>query len=213
MSFVLPDRLEDYVSAHTSPEDPVLSALARETHLKALLPRMLSGHVQGRLLSFLSQMIAPMRALEIGTYTGYSAICLARGLAPGGRLWSIDLNEELTDMAHTHLEKAGLSDQVELLLGDALAVIPDLEGPFDLVFLDADKKSYEKYYEAVLPKLRPGGWILADNVLWSGRVLEAEQDSETAAIHAFNTMIQDDERVENLMLSVRDGLTIARKIG
>ncbi len=210
MEFIDP-RIQHYCEAHTSPESPVLQALNRATHAKVLMPRMLSGHLQGRLLAMYSQMVQPRRILEIGTYTGYSAICLAEGLQEGGKLITIDKNEELEEMMREAWEGAGLSDRIELHLGDAMAIIPELEGPFDLVFIDADKKNYLKYYHMVLPKMRPGGFIMADNVLWSGKIADNEaHDADTLALREFNDYLMQDARVETLLLPVRDGIMMAR---
>ncbi len=209
----LPEDIVDYAEAHSADESVVLKELNRETNAHVLMPRMLSGHLQGRILSMFSHMVKPLVILEIGTYTGYSAICLAEGLAPGGILHTIDINEELADMAKEYVEKAGFQEKIRIHTGDAIQLIPGLPGPFDLVFIDADKENYSRYYEMVLPILQPGGYILADNVLWSGRVLEPEAgwDEETRAIHAFNNRVQRDPRVENVLIPVRDGLMVIRK--
>ncbi len=210
-----PDKkVNHYCEDHTTAESSVLSDLNRKTHLKVLMPNMLSGHLQGRLLAMLSSMIRPERVLEIGTYTGYSAICFAEGLKEGGKITTIDINEELEDIVYTYLEKAGVSDRVDFIIGNALELIPGMEGEFDLVFIDADKENYLKYYELVLPKLKPGGFIIADNVLWSGKVLDGakHQDAETSALIEFNETIHNDPRVANILLPVRDGLMLLRKI-
>lgn len=214
MSFVRVD-IENYTSLHSSPESEVLKKLNRETHAKVLRPRMLSGHMQGKLLEMLSCMFQPSRILEIGTYTGYSAICLAKGLKYGGRLHTIDHNPELEDFTREFFKEAGLENSIEYHIGEALEVLPGLKGPFDLAFIDADKENYLRYYELVMERLRPGGVILADNVLWSGKVLSkqlAANDPEAHALIEFNNFVQQDERVENLMLPFRDGLTIIRKL-
>ncbi|MGV3640204.1 MAG: O-methyltransferase [Adhaeribacter sp.] len=213
MDFLSPE-LQRYITEHTSPESPLLSQLNRETHSKVMKPRMLSGQVQGRFLTMIAQMIKPQQILEIGTYTGYSAICLAEGLAPGGLLHTIDVNEELEDMVRGYLDKAGLHDKVRYYIGPALEVIPTLDYSFDLVFIDADKINNARYYEMVLGKLNPGGFILVDNVLWSGKVTGQsgkKTDPDTQSILDFNALIQADERVENLLLPLRDGLMMIRK--
>src|SRR5688572_5643721 len=183
-----------YSEAHTSPESSVLKELNRETNAKVLMPRMLSGHLQGRLLSMFSRMVQPRRILEIGTYTGYSAICLCEGLVSGGMLHTIDINEELRSMAVSYFKKAGLGEKIKLHTGNAMKIIRALNEKWDLVFIDADKKNYAGYYDMVLPDMRAGGFILADNVLWSGKVLEQteEMDSDTKAIAEFNQKVQED---------------------
>ncbi len=214
MEFLDP-ALDDYVGAHTSPEPEHLNALNRETHLKVLQYRMLSGHLQGRVLSMLSHMIKPRLILEVGTYTGYSAICMAEGLQQGGHLHTIDSNEELEPIVHKYVALTGNESRITMHIGAALEVIPTLQGPFDLVFIDADKTNYLHYYETVFDKVPIGGYFIADNVLWSGKVLdEAEmaKDPDTAALVAFNKHILDDPRVENVLFPIRDGLMIARKI-
>jgi caffeoyl-CoA O-methyltransferase len=206
--------LSQYVEEHTSPETPVLQELNRDTHAHVLRPRMLSGHLQGRLLSLFSHMMQPRYVLEIGTYTGYSALCLAEGLQDGGKVYTIDINEELEERVRQYFEKAGATRQIEYRIGNALDIIPTLDVTFDLVFIDADKINYQRYYDMVLDKVRPGGIIIADNVLWSGKVVAdtiKKGDAETHAILAFNAAVQQDERVENILLPVRDGLMIARK--
>lgn len=206
-------ELTDYVKAHSSEETELLKELDRTTHLGALRPRMLSGHEQGMLLYLLVRMLQPRHVLELGTYTGYSAISMARGLQKGAQLISIDRNDELLPLAQKFVEKAGLQDKIQLLSGDAKQIIPTLEVSFDLVFIDAHKSEYIAYYDLIFEKLRSGGFILADNVLWSGKVVEtqAKADEQTQGIMAFNTYIQQDERVENLILPLRDGLSIIRK--
>ncbi len=213
MDFIPPD-LTQYAEAHTSPEPEVLHQLNRETHAKVLSPRMLSGHLQGRLLALLSHLLKPLRVLEIGTYTGYSALCLAEGLAEGGKVITLDVNEELERMVRSYVEKAGLTDRIDFRIGRAADLIPQLDETFDLVFIDADKASYGLYYDLVFDKVRPGGLIVADNVLWSGKVVQPEavkKDKELRAILAFNARIQQDDRVENILLPVRDGLMVVRK--
>ncbi|WP_448530338.1 O-methyltransferase [Raineya sp.] len=210
---LLADFIQKYAEIHTSPENDVLKELNRQTHLKVLMPRMLSGHLQGRFLAMISQMLAPNRILEIGTYTGYSALCLAEGLQENGKLITIDKNEELEDFAKNFFAKAGFEKKIEMLIGNALEIIPTLQETWDLVFIDADKLNYAKYYEMVLPQVRKGGWIIADNVLWSGKVADTQfTDKDTEALRAFNSLVQNDTRVENLLLPLRDGLMIARKL-
>lgn len=214
MNLIHPD-IEKYAQQHTSSESDVLKRLNRETHAKILRPRMLSGHMQGKLLEMISCMLQPERIVEIGTYTGYSAICLARGLKPGGKLHTIDHNPELEDFTRSFFEEAGLSEIIEYHIGEASDILPGLQGPFDLTFIDADKENYLKYYEDCLSKLRVGGIILADNVLWSGKVLSetaAKGDFEAEALMEFNKFVQGDPRVENLLLPFRDGLAVIRKL-
>jgi len=211
----LPEDIEQYVIAHSEPEPEHLYDLNRKTHLKVLQPRMLSGHVQGRVLSMLSHMIRPKRVLEIGTYTGYSAMCFAEGLADGGEIHTIDINEELEEIIRTHLEIAGLTDKIHLHFGDATEIIEKMEGSFDLVFIDADKTNYSRYYDLIIDRIPSGGYILADNVLWSGKVIdekEVEKDADTKAIVAFNQKVQNDDRVQNVLFPVRDGIMVIRKI-
>ena len=209
----LPADLAAYADAHTEPESDGLRRLNRDTHAHVLHPRMLSGHGQGRLLAMLSHMIRPRRILEIGTYTGYSALCLAEGLAPDGLLITIDKNEELESMARQYWAESPYEAQIDLRLGDATVIIPTLNEVFDLVFIDADKVNYSRYYDLVFDQVRPGGFILADNVLWSGKVVEPVKpnDDATLAVLAYNKKIHDDPRVENVLLPVRDGIMIARK--
>jgi predicted O-methyltransferase YrrM len=205
--------IEKYILEHIGSEDPVLQELDRETHLKVPGARMLSGHLQGQLLMFLSKMIQPERILEIGTFTGYSAICLAKGLTETGKLISIELDDELEDLAQKYFNKAGLQKNIIQLIGPALEIIPSLSETFDLVFLDADKREYVEYYNLVFEKVRSGGYIIADNTLWSGKVLNQPSpgDAQTLGIIAFNEMIKNDSRVEKVILPLRDGITIIRK--
>ncbi|MBW7936473.1 MAG: O-methyltransferase [Flavobacteriales bacterium] len=211
MDFISPE-IEDYALQHSSPESDVLQSLNRETHARVLYARMLSGHLQGKFLEMISSMLSPKRILEIGTYTGYSAINLAKGLCPDGILHTIDVNDELEGIIRKSFTKAGLSESIHLHLGNALDIIPQLKEIWDLVFIDADKENYRRYYELIFERVRPGGIIIADNVLWSGKVLdEAYQDAETRAIRAFNQFVMQDNRVENLLLPIRDGLMIIRK--
>jgi len=209
----LDDKIEAYVSGHSSPESELLHQLNRETHLKVLQPRMLSGHLQGRVLSMFSQMIQPKRILEIGTYTGYSALCMAEGLAQSGELHSIDINEELTDFVQKYVDEAGHQDKIKLHVGNALEIIPLLKEDWDVVFIDADKNNYINYYNLLIDKLKSGSYIIADNVLWSGKVIEDynQQDEDTKTLIDFNKMIQEDERVENVLFPIRDGLMVVRK--
>lgn len=207
----LPESIDQYVHNHTSPESEVLAQLNRETYAKVLVPRMLSGHLQGRVLSLLSKLHRPKRVLEIGTYTGYSALCLAEGLAPDGELHTLDINEELEDFARQWFERGGVSGQIHQHIGKALDIIPTLDGPWDLVFIDADKENYVNYYDMVMPLMSKGGLILCDNVLWSGKVVdESATDEETEILRQLNAKIQDDPRVENVLLPIRDGLMAAR---
>lgn len=207
----LPKVLADYVDSFVQDEPEVLQQLNRETHAKVLMPRMLSGHVQGRVLSLISKLMRPINILEIGTYTGYSAICLAEGLQPGGKLYTIDINEELEEMVRRYFDKAQIADRVDYRIGHALDIIPQLEATFDLVFIDADKVNYANYYDLVIDKVNPGGCILADNVLWSGKVVDEKRDKDTEALHQYNLKIKNDPRVEHLLLPIRDGIMIARK--
>ncbi len=206
-------KLIKYAEEHTSKERGVLHHLNRETHLKVLMPRMLSGSVQGKLLEMISCMIRPKQILEIGTYTGYSAICLAKGLPAEGVIHTIEKNPELEDIATKYFKEAGIEHQVCYYQGKALDIIPQIDEVFDLVFLDADKHNYLNYYRLIFDKLRPGGYILADNVFWSGKVLNQPdpRDKEAIGIIKFNDFIQQDERVENVMLPLRDGLSLIRK--
>ena len=212
MEFI-PEDIHKYVEEHSGKESELLAKLDRETHQKVLMPRMLSGHLQGRVLSMISYMLRPKRILEIGTYTGYSAICLAEGLAEDGKLITLDKNEEIEEMVRDYFEEAGLSDKIDYRIGDAMSLIPDIEGPFDLVFIDADKKNYLNYFNLVFEKVRIGGFIVADNVLWSGKVVQTEKkiDSDTQAILDFNRSMEEDDRVENVLLPIRDGLMVVRR--
>ena len=205
------NALTDYAESFTSDESGVLRELREHCYAHYQDSSMLSGFYQGRLLSMFSKMIRPSYVQEIGTYLGYSAICLAEGLAPGGIVYSIDNNEETNAVAQSFIDKAGLSDKIYLRLGEGIFILPHLSGPFDLVFIDADKPNYSNYYNLIFDKVRPGGFIIADNVLWSGKVLEEEKDENTQALHDFNKMVQADERVSNLLLPVRDGLMVVCK--
>lgn len=208
----LSDALEKYIQATSATEDPVLQDLTRETHLKVQMPQMLSGHLQGLFLEFICGMIQPKRILEIGTFTGYSAICMAKGLCEDGLLYTLDINEELESMARRYFEKAGLGKKIITQYGDARKIIPGLHDTFDIVFIDADKQNYCTYYELVFDKVRKGGYIIADNVLWSGKVAEEKKDKDTTAIDAYNQLVKGDKRVKNFILPLRDGLNIAQKL-
>lgn len=212
MEFIAKE-IEDYALAHSQPESEILKKINRDTHAHVLMPRMLSGHMQGNLLSMFSKMIQPKQILEIGTYTGYSGICLTQGLQEGGKLHTIDINEELELMVRSFIKDAGLSNKINYYIGNALNIIPTIKETFDLIFIDADKKNYSAYYDLVFDKVRSGGYIIADNVLWSGKVLEAAEkmDKETQNINDFNKKIHADVRVEHMLLPVRDGLMVIRK--
>ncbi|MBQ3355160.1 MAG: O-methyltransferase [Bacteroidales bacterium] len=205
--------IEEYLEQHATPMDEVLHELYRETHLHAMNPRMASGPVQGRFLQLLCQLIQPKKVLEIGTFTGFATICMARGMGSDGLLTTIEANEEYEGVIRKYLAKAAVADRVRLIIGDAKEVIPTLEGGFDMVFIDADKISYPSYYDLVIEKLNPGGVILADNVLWEGKVLNVgTKERDTKAIQAFNDKVQNDPRVENVLLPLRDGLMMIRKL-
>lgn len=210
----LDKKIEDYALLFTSPEDEIMNELNRETHLKKLQPRMLSGHLQGSFLKMISKMIRPKNILEIGTFTGYSALALASGLQENGKLTSLEFNEEHEAIARKYFKKAGLSNKIELIIGNALEIIPTLDHSWDLVFIDADKNNYSRYYDMVIDSIPSGGWIIADNVLWSGKVLidDKNLDEDTLAIKAFNKKINEDDRVENMIIPFRDGLLLIRKI-
>ena len=206
--------ISEYIEQHSSPESKVLQQITRSTHLEVINPRMLSGHVQGRVLSLLSQMIQPENILELGTFTGYSALCLAEGLAEGGRLITIEHNDEMEDSIRRNLALSPLGDKIELVIGDAKEWLAQQEkgAGFDLVFIDADKKEYSDYLDLVLPLMRDGGWILADNTLWDGHIVEEayDKDRQTVALRAFNDKVASDERLAKVILPLRDGLTIIR---
>lgn len=206
-------ELDDYVCAHTEKEPELLYELNRRTHLEVLQPRMLSGQFQGRVLSMLSHMIRPKNILEIGTYTGYSALCLAEGLQDGGKIVTLDKNEELEDLVMEFFDRAGLSQTIDFRVGNAMEIVPTLKEEFDLVFIDADKRNYGNYYDMVIERMPSGGYILLDNVLWSGKVIEDvdPNDIDTVELIALNKRLQDDDRVQNVLLPIRDGLTILRK--
>ena len=213
--------LNEYIEQHSSPENKILKQITRSTYLEVINPRMLSGHVQGRVLSMLSQMIQPKRILELGTFTGYSALCLAEGLTKDGRLMTIEHNDEMEDSIRRNLSLSPLGEKIELVIGDAKEVLRRLgdettgEEAFDLVFIDADKKEYCEYLELVLPLMRQGGWILADNTLWDGHIIDPayDKDRQTMALRAFNDQVAQDERLEKVILPLRDGLTIIKVKG
>jgi caffeoyl-CoA O-methyltransferase len=205
-------ELEDYIEHHSEKEPQHLAALNKETYQKILLPRMLSGHFQGRVLSMLSKLIRPVNILEIGTYTGYSALCLCEGMQENGQLHTIDIKEELIDFQRKHFDKSPWGNQIVQHLGEAIDIIPGLDLKFDLVFIDADKENYINYFEMIVPKMNKGGIILSDNVLWSGKVLEPLQknDLSTKILLEYNQLLKNDPRVETVLLPIRDGLTVSR---
>ena len=205
-------HLEDYIEQHSEKEPALLAALNKETYQKILLPRMLSGHFQGRVLSMLSKLIRPLNILEIGTYTGYSALCLCEGMQENGQLHTIDIKEELVDFQRKHFDKSPWGNQIVQHLGEAVAIIPTLDIKFDLVFIDADKENYLNYFELILPKMNKGGIILSDNVLWSGKVLEPlhPNDLSTKVLMEYNQLLATDARIETVLLPIRDGLTVSR---
>jgi len=212
MEFIA-EELDNYVCAHTTEESELLKKINRETHLEVLQPRMLSGHFQGRVLSLFSKMIQPDCILEIGTYTGYSALCLAEGLNKNGKLITIDVNEELESRVRNYFQSSDFNEQIDYRIGDAMKIIPELKEQFDIVFIDADKLNYINYYNLVFSKVKIGGYIIADNVLWSGKVTdESKNDKETELLREYNLLNHEDERIENLLFPIRDGLMIARKI-
>lgn len=206
------EELEQYIADHTSAQGSLLDELEKETWRKVLVPRMISGHVQGRALAMFSKMISPQRILEIGAYTGFSALCLAEGLEEDGVLHTIEVNEELCEMQDRFWELSGKGHQIHRYLGEALQILPQLEEPYDLIFIDADKDNYLSYYEMSINLLRPGGFILVDNVLWSGKVIDenAQNDKDTIKMQDLNARIQGDDRVENLLLGIRDGIMMVR---
>lgn len=211
----LSEDLDTYVVNHSEDEPELLQQLTRETYQKILQPRMLSGHYQGRVLSMISKLVNPKNILEIGTYTGYSALCLAEGMQKTGELHTIDINEELVDFQRKYFDKSDFGKQIHQHLGNALEIIPTLDKTFDLVFIDADKDNYSAYFELIIERLNPGGIILSDNVLWSGKVLDTsfkKDDSSTPALIAYNKLLKDDPRVETVLLPIRDGLTISRRV-
>lgn len=211
MNFI-DEKIEDYALKHSTVQSQLLSDLERETNTSVLQPRMISGHLQGRVLSFLSKMQAPKTILEIGTYTGFSALCLAEGLQNNGELITIDVNEELAPFSQNYFDKSAYKNNIQAVLGNAMDVVPKLDKNFDLVFIDADKNNYLNYFKMVLEQCNKGALIICDNVLWSGKVLEqaAEKDEDTKTLQALNQFISNDSRVENLLLPIRDGLMLAR---
>lgn len=210
----LPEEIEKFVEKYTEKESPVLAELNHETWEKVLIPRMLSGHIQGRILSMFSHMIQPKTILEIGTYTGYSALCLSEGLKQDGKLISIDINEELEPMVRKYIAKAGKEEQIDYRLGNALDIIPTLNETFDLVFIDADKTNYSNYFDLVIDKVAHNGYIIADNVLWSGKVTQPYEtlDADTKALIEYCEKVENDNRVQNVLFPVRDGLMVCRKL-
>ncbi len=207
---ILDEKLLEYIENLTSPQPELLAALERETYQKTVLPQMISGHYQGRLLSLLSRLKQPQKILEIGTFTGYATLCLAEGLAPGGQIITIDKNDEFLSIQNKYFDKSPYRDHIRQITGNARKVIPGLDEQFDLVFLDADKRYYPQYFEMLLPKINKGGLLLADNTLWYGKVVDEQaKDAETLAIKQFNEMLASDDRVEAIILPVRDGLTMA----
>ena len=210
MNFIS-DQLQQYIDDHSMEESDLLKALDRETHQKVLQPRMLSGSYQGRLLALLAKMIGPKKVLEVGTYTGYATLCMAEGLTTGGSIDTIDHNEELADMQRRYFDQSPYGSQIVQHLGEAKDILKTLAGPYDLVFLDADKENYPHYFDLIIDKLETGGILLSDNVLWSGKVLEKATDEATSALQEYNLKINTDVRVETVVLPIRDGLTITRK--
>ena len=205
-------ELEQYIEDYSTPEDPILEELYRQTHIRFLNPNMVSGHIQGKFLEFISLMVRPRNILEIGTFTGYSAICLSRGLQPDGKLVTIEINDELTTFAHSFFKKAGVDSKITQLTGKAQEIIPSLKLMFDLVFIDADKREYIDYYNLIIGKVNPGGFIVVDNVLWSGQVLDKNTtDQQARGIIDFNTMIRNETIVEKVIIPLRDGLMLIRK--
>jgi caffeoyl-CoA O-methyltransferase len=209
---VIHKDLQVYAERHTSEESPLLKKINRETHAQIMHARMLSGQLQGRVLSMISCMIRPRVILEIGTFTGYSAICMAEGLQEKGKLITIDINEELYDRVTGYFREANLHDRIDYRIGDAAEIIPQVEEKFDLVFIDADKENYSRYFDLVIDRVNLNGFILADNVLWSGKVLQARPDKDTLAIKEFNEKVQQDTRVENVLLPIRDGIMLMRRV-
>ena len=213
MSDIVNNKIEDYIRKNSSKEPEILKDLNKETYLKVLNPRMLSGHIQGRFLSIITKLIKPKKILEIGTYTGYSAICMAEGLVENGIIHTIDINEELVSIQNKYFKKSKCNNSITQHVGDARNIIKNINEEFDVVFLDADKENYIEYYELVIEKVKKGGLIIADNVLWTGKVVEPEKDDDelTQYLIDFNKMINEDDRVENIILPLRDGLNIILK--
>lgn len=209
------NNIQSYSESHTSPESDLLKKINRDTYANVMMPRMLSGHLQGRILSMFSKMLRPKTILEIGTYTGYSALCLAEGLVDGGHLITLDINEELESKVRTSFAASEFGDRIDYRIGDALDLIPHLDGPFDLVFIDADKINYTNYFDLTVDKMPVGGVLIADNVLWSGKVVKSgkkKMDKDTLALIEFNDYVQKDSRVENVLMPLRDGLMMIRKL-
>jgi len=211
MAFTSP-ILDSYLESHASAEDPILAELSRETFLKVQMPQMLSGHVQGLFLESISRMIVPRRILEIGTFTGYATICLAKGLADDGLLYTLDINEELEPIFSKYFTRSGLDKKIKFIPGNAIKTIPTIDEEFDIVFIDADKMNYINYYDLIIGKVKRGGYIITDNVLWSGKVLEKKKDKETENIHQFNIKLAADPRIQNVIIPIRDGVNLARKL-
>jgi len=209
---LLDKAILEYSEGVSSEESPLLKEISRDTHANVLMPRMLSGHLQGRLLSMISKMCKPTTILEIGTYTGYSALCLAEGLAENGKLITLDINEELENQVRHYFKESNFEHKIDYRIGDARKIIPGMNLNFDLVFIDADKESYSTYFDLVIDRVPSGGYILADNVLWSGKVLDPKPDKDTRAIMTFNQKVRNDKRVENVLLPVRDGIMVMRKV-
>ena len=203
---------EEYVLSHIDKEPEVLSWLTRETHLRTLKPRMLSGHLQGRMLKMFCSMMSAKRILEIGTFTGYSALCMAEALPEDGELHTLEINDEMEEFLDEVFEKSGMAEKIHLHIGDASQIIPQLDGLFDVVFMDGNKRHYSEYFDVVFPKLRLGGLLIADNTLWDGHVLEDSKDAQTVGIQKFNDKVLSDDRVERVIVPVRDGMTLIRKI-
>lgn len=209
---IIDEKIQEYAERHTTEESALLKRINRDTHAQVLMPRMLSGQLQGRVLSMISCMVRPRVILEIGTYTGYSALCMAEGLQENGKLITIDVNEELEDRVREYFREGKLQDRIDYRIGDATEIIPQLNENFDLVFIDADKENYARYFDLVIDRVNLNGFILADNVLWSGKVLMQKPDKDTRAIIEFNEKIQRDPRIENVLLPIRDGIMLMRKI-
>ena len=209
---IIDKELQAYAEKYTSEESALLKKINRDTHAQVLQPRMLSGHLQGRVLSMISSLLRPKVILEIGTYTGYSALCMAEGLRENGKLITIDINEELHDRVSEYFREANMHDRIDYRIGDASVIIPRLQERFDLVFIDADKENYAHYFDLVIDRVNLNGIILADNVLWSGKVLQNKPDKDTRAVVDFNEKVQRDNRVENVLLPIRDGMMVMRKV-
>ena len=208
----LPEKISSYALENTEKEPKLLSDLNRETWANVMIPRMLSGHLQGRVLSMISKMIHPTNIIEVGTYTGYSALCMAEGLKENGKIHTLDINEEYTSVAKKYFDKSDYKENIIQHIGNAVDVIPQLNDKFQLAFLDADKENYSNYFDLIINKMDIGGYIIADNVLWSGKVTEENKDEETMALHNYNKKVFSDKRVETVLLPVRDGLNISRKL-